>query len=274
MSHGGVQARRRPTFGRSTLVARPRIEPGARGGAPPPGLPATPARRERGCSSSDRRVRRSRRGSPGCRRRLVRAASPFAFEARAGHPDPETGLRPRLEALDPRFVAEQAKAGLSRTCGRGRGPCRQAGPRRNSGKSAVSRSDREVSPRPSSVEPSRTRGVRPRRASPNQDCLPYRPWLAPPLAFTATSAADRVPHRLHLEEGGNPFRPFRRGVVEPIEPRFATRVERRERRLMSSAASSSICVRIRPARPTCRARRRRRGRQGPGRLPRDGRSGR
>src|SRR6476619_6374203 len=54
----------------------------------------------------------------------------------------------------------------------------------------------------------------------SEDWLPCRPWLAPPLAFTATSAADRVPHRLHLEEGGDPFGPFRRRVVEPVEPGF------------------------------------------------------
>src|SRR3954453_13795716 len=50
--------------------------------------------------------------------------------------------------------------------------------------------------------------------------LPGRPWGAPPLAFTAMSAADRVPDRLHLKEGGDPFGALGCGVIEPVEPGF------------------------------------------------------
>ena len=59
------------------------------------------------------------------------------------------------------------------------------------------------------------------------------------------SHPDRVPDRLHLEEGGDPLGALRGSVVEPVEPRIADAARgRRETRLMSSAASCSVSTRM------------------------------
>src|SRR4029453_7800594 len=38
-----------------------------------------------------------------------------------------------------------------------------------------------------------------------------------PLVPTATLHPDRMPDRLHLQEGGDPFRPLGSAVIEPVE---------------------------------------------------------
>ncbi len=105
------------------------------------------------------------------------------------------------------------------------------------------RRDRGAPPRRPAAGPGRRRVARPpaRRAGGRRrgDTRPRGPDGRP-----SSSDADRVPDRLHLEEGGDPFGAFGGAVVEPVEPRVRRSPRgRRDRRLMSSAASCSTSTR-------------------------------
>ena len=176
----------------------------------------------------------------------------------------ERRLRPGLEALDAGRVAQQPEtdvAGPGRSRGR---PRRRPGGATARGRGGVE--GRVVERRP---DPSR-RGLHEdapldRRRSACRFAATRHSAAACP---TAISDPDRVPDRLHLEEGGDPLGALGGAVVEPVEAALGdARRAGAARRLTSSAASSSTSVRRSSGTPQSRARRRRRGRRGPARAP-------
>ena len=133
-------------------------------------------------------VTRSRKRESGRASRLSTRASSRSSPSRA-----------RAE----RVVAAAGQVGAA-------GPKRQLREERRS-----SRPDRGGSPRRSAAWRGRRRGARPAVGADRSVAAaagsPSRRSRQP------SSAADRVPDRLHLEEGGDPFGTFGGGVVEPVE---------------------------------------------------------
>ena len=143
--------------------------------------------------------------------------APFAVEARGGHAQAEAQIGACLEALDPGVLAQQARAGPGRPRRRGRRPGWSGRSEPELGKERGRRGrDRGASPRRSAAWRGRRRGVRPAPRS-GRSALSAPPTPRSTASRLPSSAADRVPDRLHLEEGGDPFGSFGGGVVEPVE---------------------------------------------------------
>ena len=202
-----------------------------------PATRATPGRAGRGCP-----VQRSNGSNVAA---WITRVPPATGSSRQLHslsnpeprdPQPEERLRPGLEALDPGVLAQQPEA-CARGPGRGRGRPRRGGRTEPQLREQARLSGRVVQRRPDDPRRGLDEDASLDEAGRRGDGRRVAGSRPPGRGGPPSSDPDRVPDRLHLEEGGDPFGPLGGAVVEPVERASVTVVGRRRRRLMSSAAS-------------------------------------
>ena len=183
----------------------------------------------------------------------------------AAHAHPEARVGSGLEALDVRRLAEQAEPRRVRRAGR-----RGGRPGRGRRAELDLREERRRDDGSWSVaHTSRGDAWTNTRRSTTPSARRWSPGRRKPTSGSGRTAIvsdpDRVPDRLHLEEGGDPFGTLGGAIVEPVEAGVG-HLRGPAQDALDVVGGEQLDVRCacRRGRPTCRSRRRPRGRPGPG----------